>query len=164
MKRKSNDIHKLHGTYRRERHSNTKLLYPPAIGTAPKYLSRVARQEWNRIAPFLLEHGLLAETDLSTFASYCTAYAGWRECAALIEKDGQIVQVESSTRTGRTVKPIRNPAVTLMLDYQRAMLAAAAKFGFSPLDRERIEVTSEMPEEAEATDFEEDDDSDLLAR
>jgi phage terminase small subunit len=69
----------------------------------------------------------------------------------LIAKQGQIVQVESTTRTGRTMKPIRNPAVTMMLDYQRAMLAAAAKFGFSPYDRERIEGTEAAQPEPETS-------------
>lgn len=72
------------------------------------------------------------ETDVATLAMYCTAYAGYRECADLVQEQGQIIVVESQTRTGKTSKPIRNPAVTLMLDYQRAMLAAAGKFGFSP--------------------------------
>jgi len=141
MKRKSIAAHVRQGTYRADRHRKTRLQFPSGTATAPRYLSKIARQEWNRVAPLLLEQGLLAETDTGSLAAYCTAFAGFRECAALIAEQGQIVNVESTTRTGRTVKPIRNPAVTLMLDYQRAMLAAAARFGFSPYDRERIEGT-----------------------
>jgi P27 family predicted phage terminase small subunit len=166
-KRKSITEHMLQGTFRADRHATPRLVYPPPTVTAPpKYLTKVARQEWNRVAPLLLDAGLLTEADLGTLAAYCTAFAGWRECAALIAEQGQIVQVESSTRTGRTTKPIRNPAVTLMLDYQRAMLAAAAKFGFSPYDRERIEGTAETEREAAhsaATDADDYDHSNLLA-
>lgn len=141
MKRKAIAAHRAQGTFRADRHAKPRISYPPASISAPRYLGKIARQEWNRVAPLLLERGLLARTDIGSLATYCTAFAGWRECVALIAEQGQIIRVESSTRTGRTVKPIRNPAVTMMLDYQRAMLAAAAKFGFSPYDRERIEGT-----------------------
>lgn len=138
-KKKSPSHHLLAGTFRPDRHARPRLQFTPASGTAPRYLSKLAKQEWNRVAPLLLEQGLLMDTDVATLAAYCTAFAGYRECADLVREQGQIVTVESQTRTGRASKPIRNPAVTLMLDYQRAMLAAAAKFGFSPYDRERIE-------------------------
>lgn len=138
-KRKSSRFHDLAGSFRSDRHAKGGLQFPLATGTTPRWLSKVAKAEWKRVAPFLLEQGLLTETDISVLAVYCNAFAGYLECRALVEEQGQIVIVESQTRTGRTSKPVRNPAVTLMLDYQRAMLAAASKFGFSPYDRERIE-------------------------
>jgi P27 family predicted phage terminase small subunit len=151
MKRKAIAAHRAQGTYRGDRHAKSRIQYPPASISAPRYLGKIARTEWTRLAPLLLERGLLAETDTGTLAAYCQAFQGFRECAALIAKQGQIVQVESATRTGRTTKPIRNPAVTMMLDYQRAMLAAAAKFGFSPYDRERIEGTEAAQPEPETS-------------
>lgn len=87
----------------------------------------------------LLEQGLLAEPDVAVLGSYCMAVAGYLECIRLIEEQGAVITVESTTRTGRTSKPIKNPAVALMFEYQRAMMTSAAKFGFTPYDRERIE-------------------------
>lgn len=147
-KRKSSQYHQLAGSFRPDRHTRGGLQFPLATGTSPRWLSKVAKAEWRRVAPLLLEAGMLLETDTAILGSYCTAYAGFLECKALVEKQGQIVMVESTTRTGNTSKPIRNPAVTLMLDYQRAMLAAAAKLGFSPFDRERIEG-SESPDDGQ---------------
>lgn len=147
-KKKSTQFHQLAGSFRPDRHARGTLQFPPATGTAPRWLSKVAKAEWKRVAPLLLEQGLLLETDTAILGAYCSTFAGYLDAKALVERDGQIVTVESQTRTGRTSKPIRNPAVTLMLDFQRAMLAASAKLGFSPFDRERIEG-SEQPDDGD---------------
>jgi P27 family predicted phage terminase small subunit len=146
-KRKSTATHQLAGSFRADRHGASGLQFPAATGTAPRWLSKVAKTEWKRIAPFLLELGQLQETDLAILGSYCEAFAGYLSAKALVEEQGHIITVESQTRTGRTSKPIRNPAVTLMLDFQRSMLAAASKLGFSPFDRSKLDGTSPDDEE-----------------
>ncbi|HEX4032610.1 MAG TPA: phage terminase small subunit P27 family [Terracidiphilus sp.] len=151
-KRKSTANHIAAGTFRADRHAKSRLTFPPATGTAPRWLSKVAKAEWRRVAPFLLEQGALLEVDTAILAAYCTAFAGYLEAKSLVDEQGQIITVTSQTRTGSTSKPIRNPAVTLMLDYQRSMLAAASKMGFSPYDRERIEGQEIEPETALAED------------
>ena len=161
-KRKSTGFHRLAGSFRGDRHGNGGLQFPPATGTPPRWLSKIAKAEWKRVAPFLLEQGLLTETDTSVLAVYCNAFAGYLECSKKVEQEGHTVLVESQTRTGRTSKPIRNPAVTLMLDYQRAMLSAASKFGFSPYDRERIEGSIDASQNDSTED--DDDDSDLYGK
>lgn len=160
-KKKSTASHVLAGTFRPNRHAKTRLTFPLATGTAPRWLSKTAKAEWRRVAPLLLESGLLLEVDTAILGAYCTAFAGYLEAKALVEEQGQIVIVESQTRTGRTSKPIRNPAVTLMLDYQRSMLQAASKLGFSPFDRERIEGQEIEPEKS--PDYNIIDDEDLYA-
>lgn len=159
-KKKSRQFHQLAGSLRQDRHGNGGLQFPPATGTPPRWLSKVAKAEWKRVAPFLLEQGLLTETDTSVLAVYCNAFAGYLSCSKKVEQDGHVVLVESHTRTGSTSKPIRNPAVTLMLDYQRAMLSAASKFGFSPYDRDRI-ASNVDPFGADPAQEADDDDSDL---
>jgi P27 family predicted phage terminase small subunit len=139
MKKKTTQTHSLHGSYRADRHEKNTLRFRPASTTAPRYLSKVAKQEWNRVAPMLAEVGALMETDISILAGYCSAYSAWRECLYLIAKQGQIVTVESQTRTGRTSKPIKNPAVALAAENAKIMLSISARFGFTPYDRERIQ-------------------------
>lgn len=138
-RKKSTQFRQLAGSFRPDRHAKSGLQFPPATGTAPRWLSKVAKVEWRRVAPLLLEAGLLLETDTAILGAYCSAFAGYLDAKSLVEEQGQVITVESQTRTGRTSKPIRNPATNLMFDFQRAMLAAAAKLGFSPFDRERIE-------------------------
>jgi P27 family predicted phage terminase small subunit len=159
-KKKSVESHILAGTFRADRHGKTRLSFPPATGTAPRWLSKVARTEWKRVAPLLLEQGLLLETDTAILGAYCEAFAGYLDAKKRVEEQGAVVTVESQTRTGRTSKPIRNPAATLMMDFQRAMLTSAAKLGFSPFDRERIEGTELVDPQSSEDD---EDDSILYA-
>ena len=67
-----------------------------------------------------------------------------------METNGQTLTVTSTTRTGRTEKPIANPAVRNEVIYQAAMMKAAIKFGLNPLDRPRVETSSpfDVPESA----------------
>jgi P27 family predicted phage terminase small subunit len=73
-------------------------------------------------------------------ASYTILYQRWREAALDVETNGQTLTVTSTTRTGKTEKPIVNPAVKNEILYQAAMMRAAVKFGLNPLDRPRVEA------------------------
>jgi P27 family predicted phage terminase small subunit len=148
MKKKPISEHKKQGTYRADRHAQRSHQFAPGA-SCPKFLTKTAKAEWNRVAPMLEQAGLLHEPDTMTLASYCINYAGWREAMAAVKKDGMVIMVESQTRTGRTSKPIRNPAVALMHSFEKAMLASAAKFGLDPYSRSRIDVPIE-PEDPES--------------
>ena|ERR1022692_4558494 len=152
MKRKSLQEHKIQGTYRPERHGlnvRTSLTGALTSITAPKFLSKVARQEWNRVCPLLAEQGILADIDQSLLASYCQMYAHWRSSEDDIAKNGLVITVESQTRTGRTSKPVQNPAVRNSIQFHRSMVQTAVKFGINPLDRPRIEIPSDDIDETD---------------
>jgi P27 family predicted phage terminase small subunit len=142
---------KAHGTYREDRHAKKTLRFTPGA-TAPKYLSKVARQEWTRVQTLLEEKGVLQNIDQSLLASYCEMFANWRASQDDIAKNGLVITVSSQTRTGRTDKPVPNPAVTNAIRFNRAMAAIAVKFGLTPLDRQRIDVPKEEEEESEGID------------
>jgi phage terminase small subunit len=48
------------------------------------FLSDAARETWRAIGAELVQLGLLAETDLTTFAAYCAAAGRWREAEELL--------------------------------------------------------------------------------
>ena len=149
MRRKSSQEKKLQGTYQASRERN-RLQFVPGHGVAskpPTYVRkiRLALMEWRAVAPFLEAEGILKQPDVSLLASYCILYARWREAALDVETNGQTLTVTSTTRTGKTEKPIVNPAVRNEILYQAAMMRAAVKFGLNPLDRPRVEA----PEAAE---------------
>lgn|GEM_PF-2599374 len=145
MRRKSVSEHKLSGTYRPDRHDRKTPAFTPGA-TCPRYLSKVAKDEWNRVAPLLEEQGILVNIDQSLLASYCQTFAHWRASEDDIAKNGLVILVESQTRTGRTSKPVQNPAVRNSLQFLKAMTTIAVKFGINPLDRPRIELPPEEPE------------------
>jgi hypothetical protein len=80
---------------------------------------KFALADWKAVAPFLETEGILKQA-LSLLASYCILYARWREAAADVEKNGQIITITSTTRTGMTQKPVTNPAVHDEVIYQAA--------------------------------------------
>jgi len=98
----------------------------------------------------LNDSGILKAIDQSLLASYCQMFAHWRSSEDDIAANGLILTVESSTRTGRTAKPIQNPAVRNSIQFHKAMMQTAVKFGINPLDRPRIDTTS--PDESDAED------------
>jgi P27 family predicted phage terminase small subunit len=150
MRRKTAAEKELIGTHRPDRDKKTPQFAPGAL--CPKFLSKTARAEWNRVAPMLEDTGLLQASDTMTLAAYCSNYASWREAMDTVKKQGMVIEVVSTTRTGRTVKPVRNPAVALMHAFEKAMLASAAKFGLDPHSRSRLDV------------IQDDDDDDPLLR
>jgi len=144
MRRKSSQEKKLQGTYQASRERN-RLQFVPGHGVAsrpPTYVRKIklALSEWKAVAPFLEAEGILKQPDVSLLASYCILYARWREAALDVETNGQTLMVTSTTRTGKTERPIVNPAVRNEIIYQSAMMKAAVKFGLNPLDRPRVEA------------------------
>ena len=144
MRRKSTAEKRLQGTYQASRERN-RLQFVPSHGVAsrpPTYVRKIklALSEWRAVAPFLEAEGILKQPDVSLLASYCILYARWREAALDVETNGQTLMVTSTTRTGKTERPIVNPAVRNEIIYQSAMMKAAVKFGLNPLDRPRVEA------------------------
>ncbi len=138
MRRKTAEQKLREGTYRADR--DRKIPQFSTRAACPKYLSKHAKAEWKRVAPLLEDAGILREIDASLLASYCQMFAHWRTSEDDIAKNGLVITVSSQTRTGRTDKPVQNPAVRNSIQFHKAMVATAVKFGINPLDRPRIEV------------------------
>jgi P27 family predicted phage terminase small subunit len=138
-KKKSTAFHQLAGSFKPSRHGKTSLQFPPASGTAPRWLSKAARQQWKNLVPYLLASDTLTEVDTVALATLCESIAAYLDAKRIVEESGQIIWIESTTRTGMTRKPMPNPAVALMTTHQKAILATAARYGLTPYDRGRIE-------------------------
>jgi P27 family predicted phage terminase small subunit len=61
----------------------------------PKWLEPEAKKEWRRLARQLEQIGVLTEVDQAAFASYCQAYARWKEAEEFITQHGTIVRTPS---------------------------------------------------------------------
>jgi P27 family predicted phage terminase small subunit len=136
MRRKSREEKLAQGTYRADRDRKSPQYAPGAA--CPSYLSKEARQEWKRVHPMLEQAGVLQAIDQSLLASYCQMFGHWKKSEEDIAKNGLVIMVSSQTRTGRTEKPVQNPAVRNSIQFHKAMMATATKFGINPLDRPRI--------------------------
>ncbi len=97
----------------------------------PDWLEDEAKAEWNRLCKNLFELGILTDLDVTTFASYCQAYARWREAEEFISQHGTIVKTPSGYWQ-------QVPQVSIAHQNQKIMMHAAAEFGLTPSARSRI--------------------------
>ena len=61
----------------------------------PKWLEPEAKKEWRRLSKQLEQIGVLTEVDQAAFASYCQAYARWKEAEEFMTQHGTIVKTKS---------------------------------------------------------------------
>lgn len=116
----------LKGTFRKHR-APAKIPEPPKGAKPPKWLSRPAKAEWQRMATWLEDQGLLTKADEAAFATYCDLYATVQEYRGLCRKVGASVSIREGYRN------VLMKSITAMKQY-------LALFGLSPADRERIGV------------------------
>lgn len=97
----------------------------------PDWLEDEAKAEWKRLAKNLFSLGILTDLDVATFASYCQAYARWKEAEEFISQHGTIVKTPSGYWQ-------QVPQVSIAHQNQKIMMQAAAEFGLTPSARSRI--------------------------
>lgn len=97
----------------------------------PKWLEEEGKKEWKRLAKQMEEIGILTEVDMAAFASYCQAYARWKEAEEFITQHGTIVRTPSGY--WQTV-----PQVSIAQTYLKIMNKIAEQFGLTPASRSRI--------------------------
>ena len=75
--RKSDNVHKLQGTYRPDRHGTpeSKVVIDTPLGPPPDWLNDIAIKEWFRVTNLHKESGALMDNSYSTLASYCNLYS-----------------------------------------------------------------------------------------
>ena len=140
--RKSTARKKLEGNpgHRKLNHKEPK----PKPGTPPMppYVaaSRIAREQWNRLVPILLELKVLTTADGPSLGGLCTAFSQLVMAENAIQKYGLMVaDLERSTGVA-TVRV--NPAVRIKSDALRHLRAFCSLFGLDPASRSKISVES----------------------
>ena len=97
----------------------------------PKWLEPEAKKEWRRLSKQLEQIGVLTEVDQAAFASYCQAYARWKEAEEFITQHGTIVKTPSGYWQ-------QVPQVSIAQTYLKIMNKIAEQFGLTPSSRSRI--------------------------
>ena len=112
---------------------NTDEPQPPAGISCPRWLSADARREWKRIKPVLESCRILTKADLAMLASYCQAWADYKQVTrALNAMDSHVIDSPQGSRIA--------PEVHLQRKFFEIILKAGAKLGLSPADRTGIKV------------------------
>lgn len=105
--------------------------------TCPKWLEPAAKKEWRRLAKQMEAIGILTDVDMAAFASYCQAFARWKEAEEFITQHGTIVRTPSGY--WQTV-----PQVSIAQTYNKIMTKLAIEFGLTPSSRSRIIAGAEV--------------------
>lgn len=98
----------------------------------PNWLQPEARKEWRRLAPVLIDAGILTAADAVTFAGYCQSYARWREAEESINRTGKVLKNEA------TGKWYANPYIAISRAAFDEVKSLAAEFGLTPAARTAI--------------------------
>ncbi|WP_152047187.1 phage terminase small subunit P27 family [Aureimonas psammosilenae] len=96
----------------------------------PAHLAPDAKREWKRIAPILVERGVLTGADLGILESYCTAFARMREAERTIAREGV-------TFLNARGEHKRHPASGIQNESIKTMRLCANELGLTPVSRSR---------------------------
>lgn len=88
---------------------------------APATLGTIGKAEWKRVVTRFGENP--SDEHLALLQAYCEAFEGTAECAAILKKQGRIVQGRKGT------PPKAHPAVRQQIAYSQQMLRLAERLG-----------------------------------
>jgi P27 family predicted phage terminase small subunit len=106
----------------------------------PAHLTEDAITEWNRLAPELLQKGVLTIADRAALAGYCQAWADWVSARKEIDTNGMVTTTPKGFEVQSPWLGIANRAMD-------RMIKIANEFGFTPASRSRVHA--EPPKTAE---------------
>jgi P27 family predicted phage terminase small subunit len=110
----------------------------------PKFLTREAAAEWDRLEAELLRLGLLTTVDRAILAAYCEAWSTFVRATKALKK--------SMTTVAGNGTEIPHPAVAIQANAAERLRKLAPNFGFSPADRMRLLVASMDSDEQQKRD------------
>ncbi len=105
------------------------------IPDPPGHLSKVALEEWERIAPILEKQGLISDMYRAALAAYCDSYSDWVKAGEMVERKG----LTYTTDKGNV---IQHPAVGMKNTAKGMMHRFLTEFGLSPSSITRVSRAS----------------------
>lgn len=116
----------------------------PAVQHAPPppdHLPAYAREEWARVAPLMVDVGMLTELDLAPLAAYCESFSTYRHASEKLA----VLAAEDASSHGLIVRSpggavYLNPLQGVKQSAMRDMVRYAAELGLTPSGRASIIV------------------------
>ncbi|MFS0510556.1 phage terminase small subunit P27 family, partial [Bacillus altitudinis] len=111
----------------RQQHEEKLKGISPLKENPPYWLSTMAKNEWIRIYPHIIELPI-SELDRTLLAMYCNSYAQYRQALEDVAKEGQVVFEVNSK--GFEVKK-KNPSIEIMMQMSKEIRAIAGQLGLA---------------------------------
>ena len=106
------------------------------IPSAPKWLSRYGKEEWNKVVNQLFNLQMLHNVDLIMIESYCNEISLYKECEIELRNTKRIDEFTSSE--GLVLRRQANPLIKMKNDALNNALKIAREFGLTPVARASI--------------------------
>jgi len=134
-------IKEIRGTDRQDRANKDQPIFDIVTGLSnpPEEWNDYAKTEYKRVVLGLSKVGLLQDVDMSLIAAYCLEMGTYLDCKDIIRKKGYSTISDTGVEKPRAEVVIANQSLT-------QAYKIAAKFGFSPVDRQKI-TTANAKEE-----------------
>jgi P27 family predicted phage terminase small subunit len=102
------------------------------VPSAPAWLSRLGKAEWNKVAPILVERRHLTDADLGTLAAYADAAGQLAEATRLVNREGMVIETNAGLR--------KHPAISIQMNARNQIRQLAAELGLTPVSRSRPSI------------------------
>jgi P27 family predicted phage terminase small subunit len=148
---KTTEQHKLDGTRpRRKANTGAKTVYAditPDVIVPPYGLTGLALEEWNRLAPLLLEREMFGPLDRNHLQLYCETWEINRLAFLSIRQGGLTTETNVGTKKS-------HPAQLVHETSSRALRGLAGDLGLHFLSRSRLGIKEKPTAKSEWDDFE----------
>mgnify|MGYP003147973314 CR=1 FL=1 len=137
-KKKPTKLKEMQGTTRKCRliENEMQVELVSEIPKAPVWLSKIGKEEWNKVTNQLYNLEMLHEVDLKLIESYCNEISLYIECEMELRKNGR---VDNFTNTnGDLLRSQSKPLVKIKNDALANSLRLATLFGLTPVARASI--------------------------
>ena len=130
----------LRGNPGRRRQTKTEPTLPPGIPDPPAFLSEIALQEWQRVAPALAAAGLMTPLDRAGLAVYSALWGHLVEAERDVKANGLTLTTTTAAGKRRTVP---NPSAAVLSRVAALLRSFLVEFGMTPASRARLRVESQ---------------------
>jgi P27 family predicted phage terminase small subunit len=137
---KPTKLHVVQGTYRPDRHDTNEPTPDVREPEIPSWLSAKARGHWRKIAPLLVDMGVLTTADGTALALLCDSMADYIEISRTLKAEGLTYTAES--RDG--VRVVKHPLVQERNEAWKRVHRMAVEFGLTPSARRRVSASGEQ--------------------
>ena len=107
---------------------------PPSVPAAmPRHLDKIARREWKRLLPILMQMRVPTEADGIQLGNLCVAYSTLIQVQEKIAKHGLLSRSPNGYVQQSSLLSVSNTAMELVIKLSR-------EFGLSPASRVRLQM------------------------
>lgn len=135
--RKPTRLLKLQGTHRKDRHgteeAEVQFAVLATLPPAPGFLDDVARYEWDRIGPELVEKQLLTAASLAAFTAYCLNVARVVAAEKQINADGMVIKTPQGFLQA-------HPCVSIARQCGAEVRRFGQEFGLTPSAKTKVRI------------------------